>query len=387
MNNLKTFKRGEILLKEGQEAKTIYLIQSGKVGAQVLRGKQTVDLYQLVGIHVVGEQALFGAALQPESIVAISETKAIEVPVELLAKQVEDSSQLVKLLNKSLGDKLKIFRNEVKNARLERSPLPCAPENIAKLFGVLFHSARHLGKLEAAPSPRVVVDWRMLRLYAQRIFHEPSERLDSAIKILVKLKLAEQHMVKVEEPDEDDLESEGREELGQVHLLDLPRIERFFEYYQYYSAKSGKGEFLITNTQCLKFVSALLKISEGVEADRNGAVRIPFGAAVERLKADYGLVFNDTYIGLLEMKGLLLNRTSRDEGVFFAFDVKEFRGAFENWEILREIELWNEKGVVDMNPEEAAKPVQAAAFKCSSCSQEAPSSSKFCPNCGVKLAA
>ena len=379
MSNVRAVKKGELLFKEGDKATTVYFVQSGALSACLLRTKKHIDLFPLGPHQVAGEHGLLGQATYTYTAVATAETKVVEFPVDAVKAQVEGSQQVIKMLLKSYGERLKHLFNDIKSVKMERDSVPCPDEQVSRIFGAIFHTANHKGKREK-DKQKVTVEWGLFKQYAQRVFGESPKRLEQAVLVLVKLKLAEIQMVKNEEdPDEP-------ESIGYVHFLDLQLVENFFEFYQYYYFKGGKTEVLKPDEMYMNVVAALLKCCEGVEPDRTGVVRLDYPKTLERIKAEMSLTLNADHFVRLESKGLFAKRNATDQGVFLQFEPKEYRNTLFCWKVMREIEKWNEKGFVDLN-EEAAKKKSADKPACPACHAEIPVAAKFCPECGHKMVA
>lgn len=381
MSTIKVFKKGETLFKEGEKATTIYLIQSGSVNLHLQRQKQQIDLCVLGTHQIVGEHALSGQLTHPHTAVCTSETKAIELPIEAVKAQIDGGSQLFKFLSKGFSDKLKVVMKELQSARLERDNTPCPPDQTAKIFGTVYHVARAKG--ETKKEGVITVQFPLMKQYAQRVFLESPKRLETAINVFVKLGVASYEMVK----NEDD--PEAPDEIGFVHFTDLPLVEQFFEFYQYYYFKGGKTELLKTDDRVIQMTTALLELGAGEQLDRHGAVRIDYTKVVEKIKEAMGLQLNNDHIGLLENKGLFVKRQSLDKGgIVLQFDFREFERTLKVWRVLREVERWNEKGYVDPNePVEAKKAIAKGGHACPQCSAPYEGAPKFCSECGHKLLA
>ncbi len=379
MSNVRVFKKGEALFKEGDKIQSLFLIQSGSVSVFLQRPKQRIELFQVGNNQVLGESALSGGAQYNASAIAVVETKVVEVPVDPMKSQIESLSQLNKLLIKSLVDKQKVAFNELRSLKMEKDNNPCPSDVTAKVFGSIFHTAKHKGENK---NNQIVVNWITFRNYTSRIFGEPFKRVEQALNILIKLKLASIQMVK----NEDD--PEAPEEPGSVTFFDLEPIEMFFEYFQYYHFKSGKEDLLKTDDTCMQLVYAILHFTKDEKLDRFGAVRVNYPKLVEAIKTEFSFNVVADHFGLLETKGLLVKRQSADDGVFISFDLREWQKTFHVWKVLREVERWNEKGLVDMTENiEFFKKKKAGEAACPSCKQAISENHKFCANCGFKLAA
>lgn len=375
----RTFKKGEQIFKEGDKVQNMFLVQSGQVSIQIVRGKP-IDLFSIGPNQVLGDYILTGMTSHPFNAVALAETKVLELPLEAIKAQLDSSPQVVKLLTRSSLDRLKNMQNELKSIRLERDSQPCPPDQLAKIFATVYHVARYKG--EVKKDGTLEVSWNLMKQYAQRLFLESPKRLESAIKIFVKLHLATLSMQK----NSDD--ADGVEEISTVSFKNIELVEWVSEHWQYYYFKGGKTDLLKTDEKVMQVVAAMVAYGSELEADRNGAVRIEFSQIVERFKAESGITLNADYFGVIENKGLFVKRIPTDKGVLIQFEYKEFARWSQIWNVLKEIEKWNEKGSVDLD-EAAFDPRKfqrsSSANQCPSCGHGYEGAPKFCAECGQKL--
>ncbi len=374
-----TYKKGDILFREGDKITSILVIQSGGVSLCLLRPKKNVEIMQLGAAQVLGEQALSGAAQHALTAIATAETKVLELPVESLKTQIEGMPQPIRILTRSLTDRVRNILGELRSYKLEKDPSPCPEDQTAKVFGAIYHTALHKGEKE---KDFVKLDWNVMKQYAQRVFGESPKRLEQAISIFVKLKLAQFEFGKsIDNPT-------GPDELQGVKFFDLQQIENFFEFYQYYYFKGGKTEFLKVDDLSLQIVKGFLKFSVGQAANRHGVVTLDYGKTIDQFKSELNINMNPDHFARLEMKGVFIKRKSMTDGaIVLEFEVKELQKIQYIWLTLKEIVKWNEKGFVDLNEEEAVKAKAASANACPSCSVELQESAKFCSECGFKIAA
>lgn len=375
--SVKTYKKGELIYKDGDKITSVYLIQSGGVNQCLIRGKKTIDLFQLGSSHILGEQVILGQNTHPTSAVATTETKIFEIPVESLKAQYDGAPQTLKAIVKSLADRLRLAVNEVRSSKLEKDSSPCPEDQVAKAFGAVFHTANHKG--DRALPGRVTVEWNMMKQYTQRVMGESPKRMEQVINILVKLKLALYEVGKA--PDNPD----GPDEIQKVHFLELGLLESFFEFYQYYYFKGGRSELLKVDELSQQMLTGLLKLSENEQPDRFGIVSVDFAKFSEYCKEEVGINLNNDHFNRLESKGILMKRKNAGSGVLLQFEVKEYRSALQSWKILREIEKWNEKGFVDMDEKEEKPKKKSNGPACPACSVEVLAGAKFCQECGHKL--
>jgi hypothetical protein len=380
----RVIKKGEFLFKEGDKIQHIQLIQQGAVSVCLSRPKKNIEFFTVGSSQVLGEQGLQGSATHPFSAIATTETKVVEIPVDAFKQVIEGAPQMMKVLVKSMIDRLKMVTTEVKSLKMEKDNSPCPDDQVAKVFGTIFHVFNHKGLKDAKDPNQASIDYVLCRQYSQRIFGESLKRLEQALNLLVKLKIASYEMG---HPPED---PEGPEQIMKVHLHDLSSVESFFEFYQYYYFKNGRSEILKTDDSTGVLLNQFVTLAEGLEPDRFNVVTLDFSKTMERFKSDLAIELKPDHFTRLEQKGVFCKRQARQDGtVVLQFDIKEFRTTQKIWRILREVDKWNEKGFVDPNEEEAAprKKAPEGAATCPQCANVLQPQAKFCSECGFKIAA
>lgn len=382
MTNVKTVRKGEVIAKEGDKIVNLILIQSGGVQLFIQRVKKNIELGQLGPSQVLGESALSGTTSQfGYSAMATTETKYIEIPVDVYKQQIETSQQMIKVLVKSLNDRVKQNFTELKNIKLEKDMAPMPDDQLAKSLASIFYSVTSKVKKE---KNSYSMDYIQLRQYAQRVFGESPKRLEQVLNLLVKLKDAKYIMGKAP----DDLE--GPDQIIGVEFLNLEDLEKIFEFWQYNYFKNGRNDTLKIDDATFQVLMVLIKLCEGQTPDRIGAVHLDYGKMSEAFKNDYGIQFMPDHLTRLETRGLLAKRQVMSTGVVdFAFDYTEFKDRLKIWRYIREIEKWNEKGFVDMQEPELGFPKKKDAIagdaKCPTCQASVSVTQKFCGECGAKL--
>ena len=136
----KTIKKGELLFKEGDKISSLYLIQSGAFSLCLQRQKRNIDLFQIGSSQLIGEGALWGLNQHPFSAIATTESKVLEVPLDPIKQSIEASPQTIKILLKSLLDRVKSSVSEIKSSKVEKDTSPCPDDQIPRVFGSLSRS-------------------------------------------------------------------------------------------------------------------------------------------------------------------------------------------------------------------------------------------------------
>ena len=334
----RNYSRGENFLKPGQRLQHITILRSGDVGAFHLKGDHLTSITRFKAPEIIGEEAVGGAVQCPHSIIALSDVQVIEIAGEEIRELIPNLEPMLQLFLKGLTERARASGAMVRELGNQRQQLACSPEQTAKAFGVVLHTARALN-LDAPANPGVdqsTSSWAEFKRFAFEVFQEPVLRLEETVRILSKLGYAR-------------LEQPRSEELGRLHLLNSLQIENFCDYYRYYYFKGGNAELLKTNAKMTRLTEEFLKFSEAYPVDRSGNVSMPFKATMDALKGALGKTFEADQLSRLEQKGLYMKRTADGSGGTLAFFKADYLQMLLNWRILQEVELWNKNGFVEMS--------------------------------------
>ena len=383
MSGSKTFKRGDIIFREGDRIQSVFFIQSGQASAQLPR-KSPIELMSLRKDQVAGEVGLAGQATHSYTLVATAETTLIEVPIDAMKAQVEMCPPAAKKLIGPILDRNRELQKELRSIRVERDSVPVPSDQLAKVLASVYHSLRHKA-VRDEKSGLSKISWSLFKNYVQRMFGENPKRAEQVISMLVKFGRAQYVM---EKPDDD---PKAPEEISGVVLKDYELLEAAAEFWQYYYFKGAKPEFLRTDERVMQVVASLVDQSADLTADRNGVVHLEFSKFVETYRRASGQTLNAEFFSVIEQKGLFLKRHPTDQGVILQFERSEFERWLNVWMVLKEIEKWNEKGSVDSNepafdPRKFQKSASAGESSCPACHHVLDGAPKFCPECGQRLA-
>ncbi len=393
----KKFKKGELIFKEGDAVSSFYLLQAGKVSLFLVRGDQRTEIDQPIVGHVIGEQGVFGFPKQAYSAEALSEVKVIELPVEPIKTVFEKSPGPYRAFVKALGDELRRLRNLIKTHKLDQDNMPCPPRFIPRLCAILVLVSKSIGQHpkvdpnipafkrdeEKAKNPKFketdfIVSFTTLKIYTSRMFLESTQRMQSFCELLSKLGYLTLRYEKNEDTEQ--------QELVEVRIHDIQGIELFGEFYQHNFFKAGKSEVIHPDKTAVQFAGAFCGIAATLEPDRNDVVKLEYKQLIDEIKSKFFLDFKEVHIGLLEKKGLYVKRQPVGEKVFISFNRFEWMSTFRFWQIIHEINRWNETGSVNM-AENLHEYKQQGSEKCPGCGELIKSQSKFCSECGFKFAA
>ena len=380
MSNARTLKRGEFLFKETDKIQTVYIVQSGQISLQFLKNKKNIEVMTVSTGYVFADQIVLASAVYTYSAMASQETKIIEIPVEAFKSQYESFHQIYKSFIKTSCERLKWAMTVIKNKKSDKDMVACGVEEIPRAFGFLYHSMKHKGVIDGLSCR---ADWATLRQYSQRIFGESLKRTEQVTQILVKLKLAEYVMTA---KDEDDVMS--KPEISGFKIYDLAALESFFEFYQYYYYKGNKQNLLRPDEINYNVLNILLMAFEKSEIDKSGIVSRDLNEVTDFFK-DYGISFGSGQLTALETIGLFCKRKpAANNQVLLQFELKEFKQIFNSWRILREVEKWNDRNMVDIYEQEETpkkKILILGGVACGSCKHVMVSAAKFCSECGARI--
>jgi CRP-like cAMP-binding protein len=340
---IRNFKRGEVIYSPGLGASSVYFVQSGLISVSVLKDG-CAQLHLVRPMQIFKEDALMTGPASGTTAIALKDTQVIEIPIEIARTLTGATQPPLGTLFKSLIERLKSASNELRSLRMNRGAQPCHPDLVAKVYGVIFYTARYFGKKEG---DSIVLPWNQLRTYAVETFHEEETRLEEAVYSLIKLGYAE--------PRTDKQESSGpvpqSDSWQDICFRNMVQIEAFFDFYQNYHFKGGYAGLLKTNDKATELTQALVRLADKYQADRAGMVTMPYKLTVDTLKATLGKTFEADQIFRLEQKGLMVKRTATQDGGVLSLFKQEFEQMLLNWKVLKEVEQWNEFGFVKL-PEE-----------------------------------
>lgn len=380
MSEVKLVKRGQFLFKAGDKIQSVFVVQAGQVNLCLQKNNKIIDIMTVGNGYVFADLVVLGTNQYQYSGLAQQELKVLEIPLDVFKAQYEALNPTNKSFIKTMADKLKWSVNEIKNSKQDRSAVPCSEDSVPRVFGSIFHVLNHKGLKEGS---KARVDWLTLRNYSQRIFGESLKRIEQISQILVKLKQAEYLMGR----DPNNPDPEAQTEIQGFEVYDLPALEAFFEFYQYYYYKGGKSELLKYDEANYNVLRILLLSYADVEPDKFGIVSRDFNLVTDFFK-EYGISLGAGHFTALEAKGLFCKRKNSSDGkVNLQFDIKEFKTQIDIWSLIKEIDKLNEKGFVDMADVDDGpkKKIAIDGVECSECHSVVASENKFCGECGAKM--
>lgn len=85
----KLYNDGDVIVEEGSQSRTMYVIQSGKVKVVKKEGEMETTLAFLGEGDIFGEMSLFDASPRSATIVAVGEARILAIEHEGLLKKIK----------------------------------------------------------------------------------------------------------------------------------------------------------------------------------------------------------------------------------------------------------------------------------------------------------
>lgn len=112
-----TFKKNEVLCREGDVSTDIYLLKSGKLLACSVQGTKVTALARISPGEFVGELSFFDGKARASHVVALEDSKVIMIPKHELSSLLPNWYQQV---GKNLTKKIRLLDGVVHSSNLRR---------------------------------------------------------------------------------------------------------------------------------------------------------------------------------------------------------------------------------------------------------------------------
>lgn len=120
MADFKNLKTNEILFNEGDFPDNMYIVRNGQIS--IFNSKEGAE-NQLAVVgpgELIGELALFDKRNRSASAKALSDSSVVILPYNQLEKQMETLPEWVKIIMKTMGEKLRIANNKLLDKKLNK---------------------------------------------------------------------------------------------------------------------------------------------------------------------------------------------------------------------------------------------------------------------------
>lgn len=101
-----TYQPDQLIIKQGAQAETAYLIDKGRVKVFLEQDEKIVDLAELGEDEIFGETALFTGAAYGANVVAIEETEVTLITPEILKIKMQNCDPMMRAIIQMLIERL-----------------------------------------------------------------------------------------------------------------------------------------------------------------------------------------------------------------------------------------------------------------------------------------
>lgn len=116
---VKTFLNGQILFKEGDSSKHMYLVQKGTVSIRKAKGNNHIELARAFPNQVIGEISFFDRQPRSATAMAINDVEVIEISFQSLDELYAQVPPYFKTIMACVADRLRSASDTIR--RLEKN--------------------------------------------------------------------------------------------------------------------------------------------------------------------------------------------------------------------------------------------------------------------------
>ncbi len=251
-SGIKTLAPGEILFNEGDQAKSMYIIQKGQLRLFRPKGKGFVEVAVLRTGEVLGEMAYFDPDSKARSVsaAAITSVDIIEISFNALDKTMAALNPWFKTLINTLAERLRKTNERVK--ALENNSVGFSSDykffqsaDIVKILSILFLTFRSMGEQKEG---KWYLNYNKVKTYAIEIFIINEAKMEEFIQVL-----ADEGIIEVKVDDND---------ASKVLSIKEPDILRVFQVFVNTQRSLRDEKKLIISPKCEKFVVKVIEECE-----------------------------------------------------------------------------------------------------------------------------
>jgi len=300
--------RGQWLFREGDASQAMYLIKSGRMA--ITKTSQSTNeeivLAERINGQLIGEMSFFDGKPRSAGAKAMTTVEVIELPFSTLQEQFDKFPPWIKVMIKTINNQLRDANTRIRNLENIASDtkdklLPHTLLRIMTMISLVGY------KSEQSTEDGPVVPYKDLHLFCTQIFHQPTHKLNRALKGLQKMEL-----VNIDENDE----------AQNVVLKEHQVITDFATWYQQYLGLETSKQTSVEEKE-LSTLQAIVYYGQEADADDDGFVKVNLNDVQKNARDDLGVKFNMTAFDNMASKGLFSEKIIEDNGVAvtrFKFD-------------------------------------------------------------------
>jgi len=109
----RTYRDGEVVIRQGERADCMYIVQEGQVEVVAEAANGDVRLGVLEAGNVFGEMALFSRAPRSATVRALGETRVLRVDKEGFLKRMHEDPSLAFRILQKMADRIRTLDAEI----------------------------------------------------------------------------------------------------------------------------------------------------------------------------------------------------------------------------------------------------------------------------------
>lgn len=281
-SGLKTFKAGESLFKENENAESLYIIQKGQVRLFRPKGRGYVDLAVLRTGEVIGEMAYFDqeASRRSCSAEAIVSTEVIEISFDAFEKTMGGLNPWFKTIINTLAGRLRKTNEKVKS--LESNSVSVGGKgtvgnykffnnsDIVRFLAIIYLTLKTHGKLTDG---ELSIDANTLKLYMLQIFNFIEAKYEEFIHLL-----SNEKFLTLSVSDDNSKKT--------ISTKDILIFKELFLFFNQQRNLADDAKILVS-PRCEKFLQKILvqARTNGLKCDEAGMVSIDIGEIMDFFQA------------------------------------------------------------------------------------------------------
>ena len=341
----KVLKKGELLFKEGDDSRSLYLIKSGiiKIFKTKIKGDQ-IELGVIKSNEILGEMAFFDGSPRSASAEAIQDSTAIEIDFNVLKKHIESQPEWFAGIIRSIVGRLRTANNRIK--QLESSQVSVSYKKGAS--GQLESSFEYFSSKTITNftlsllSSQVnnVIDIPNLKKYYQYLYQENPTKLLELVTFFAEQKILDLN--------------DFKEGSGVIKISNPSKLNSFIEFLASEAKKESELQFNITKNQalCLELIKTSLEsklpnvkyIQNEKKPNDPPELKVEVYAMISQAKENMNKTLILDNFTELKTNGVFqrdLEVVSPTEA-YFVVDEKSFMDLYPNLQLQFELQKFNE---------------------------------------------
>ena len=309
--------KGQYLFKENDPSDAMYVIKSGRLAITKAKQDSEIVLAELGPGAMLGEMAFFDDKPRSASAKAIKDTQLIKLPFKALHAQFKNFPEWSKDIMRTVNEHLRKANARIKELeKINREDEMFPPHTITQLVSVLNLVGHKYGKPE---EEGLIVPPNRLRNYTIQIFQLPTHKMQKLQEALTEVGLMTSEKI-----------GDGR-----VRLVNKKPelLFKFVEWYNDYLFKREEDRITVAEDD-LPIIRAVMKLSENVEADDSGNVKLNLTEMQNESMRAMGYLVKVEDTNRLIAKGLMTDQMMEEDGVFSSFNREDLGAQIPFWELI-----------------------------------------------------